>query len=455
MTELPDLSQLTHEAKNALIRALWAQVQALTVRVAELETRLGAPPKTPDNSSLPPSRGKKPNRPEKAKRHGPRPGSLGRMGGGRALAATPDETVIAKPVRCAHCQASLGEADQVLHGRYDKIDLPQVTPVVTRVERYAGRCRCCGGTTLAPVPEGLEPGTPFSVGIVALAMYLRFVHAISYQRLSRLLSELFGLTISEGALDAAFRRGKPAFDADVASILARLRRARVVCSDETSVRIDGRTCWNWVFQNDEVVIHVIRRSRGAGVVAEVLDGHRPALWVSDLYSAQQGHAEEWQICLAHQLRDCTYAIEAGDTVFAPRMKALLLRAVVLARRSRDLAQSTRREYRRRLECALDAVMALAPTHRDGQRLRKRYGKLRSHLFTFLDHPEVPADNNGSERELRPTATYRKVTGGFRSDWGADLFAGVRSVIGTAARRGMGAYQAIQQTLRGPTTTYPG
>ncbi len=412
-------------------------------------------PKTPDNSSLPPSKGKKPNLPEKGKRRGPRPGSLGRMGGGRLLAETPDEIVSAKPVRCAHCQAALGEADQVLHGHYDKIDLPPVAPVVTRVERYEGRCRCCGGTTLAPVPEGLEPGTPFGVGIVALAMYLRFVHAISYQRLSRLLGELFGLAISEGALDAAFRRGKPAFDADVASILARLRRARVVCSDETSVRVAGRTCWNWVFQNSEVVIHVVRSSRGAGVVAEVLDGHRPALWVSDLYSAQQGHAEDWQICLAHQLRDCTYAIEAGDAVFALRMKALLLRAVVLARRHHNLAPSTRREYRRRLECALDAVMALAPTHRDGQRLRKRYGKLRSHLFTFLDHPELPADNNGCERELRPTATYRKVTGGFRSTWGADLFAGVRSVIGTAARRGVGAYQAIQQTLRGQAATYPG
>lgn len=95
------------------------------------------------------------------------------------------------------------------------------------------------------------------------------------------------------------------------------------------------------------------------------------------------------------------------------------------------------------------------THRDGQRLRRRYGKLRSHLFTFLDHPELPADNNGSDRGLRPTATYRKVTGGFRSDWGADLFAGVRSIIGTAARRGVGAYQAIQQTLRGRVTIYPG
>ena len=462
MTGLPDLSHLTHDEKDALIRALWVQVQALTAqvqtraaRVAELEAKLGGPPKTPDNSSLPPSKGQKPNRPEKAKRHGPRPGSVGRMGGGRALAAMPAEIVAAKPVRCVHCQAALGEADQVLHGRYDKIDLPQTAPVVTRVERYAGHCRCCGGTTLAPVPEGLEPGTPFSIDIVALAMYLRFVHAISYQRLSRLLGELFGLAISEGALDAAFRRGKLHVDAEVAAILTRLRCARVVCSDETGVRIDGRTCWNWVFQNSEVAIHVIRRSRGAGVVAEVLDGHRPALWVSDLYGAQQGHAEDWQICLAHQLRDCSYAIEAGDAVFAPRMKALLLCAVVLARRSRDLAPSTRREYRRRLECALDAVMALAPTHRDGQRLRKRYGKHRSHLFTFLDHPELPADNNGSERELRPTATYRKVTGGFRSDWGADLFAGVRSVIGTAARRGVSAYQAIQQTLRGQAATYPG
>ncbi len=142
-------------------------------------------------------------------------------------------------------------------------------------------------------------------------------------------------------------------------------------------------------------------------------------------------------------------------MFAPRMKALLLRAVVLARRHRELAESTRREYRRRLEHALDAVMALAPTNRDGQRLRRRYGKVRQHLFTFLDHPEVAADNNGSERELRPTATYRKVTGGFRSTWGTDLFAAVRSVIGTAARRGVDAYQAIQHTLRGQAALDPG
>ena len=214
------------------------------------------------------------------------------------------------------------------------------------------------------------------------------------------------------------------------------------------MRIDGRTHWNWVFQNEQVVIHVIRNSRAASVVADVMDGHRPSIWVSDLYSAQQGHADLWQICLAHQLRDCQYAIEAGDQIFAPRMKMLLLRAVVLARRRMELAESTRRSYQRRLDRELDAVMALAPINQHGKRLRKRYGRNRSHLFTFLDHPDAPPDNNASERELRPTATYRKVTGGFRSNWGADLFAAIRSIVGTAARHGNDAYHAIRAILGG-------
>jgi transposase len=207
-----------------------------------------------------------------------------------------------KVTHCVHCQAALTDAEQVLHGRYDKIDLPVVRPLVTRVERYAGHCPCCGGVSLAPAPEELEQGSPFSINIMALAIYLRFTHAISYRRLSQLLRHLYALQISEGALDAMFQRAKLCFDHEVAAILGRLRRSRIVCSDETTVRIDGRTYWNWVFQNEHAVIHVVRNTRAASVVAEVLDGHRPSIWVSDLYGAQQGHADVWQVCIAHQLR---------------------------------------------------------------------------------------------------------------------------------------------------------
>src|SRR3954464_10756911 len=138
----PDLSRLTEAEKDTLILALWAQVQTLTARVAHLETRLNEPTKTPGNSSLPPSKGHKANRPERTRPPGPRRGSLGREGGGRSLAEEPDQRVIAKATACAHCRGALGEDDQRLHARYDRIDLPPVRPVVTRVERYRGHCPC-------------------------------------------------------------------------------------------------------------------------------------------------------------------------------------------------------------------------------------------------------------------------------------------------------------------------
>ena len=153
MTRLPDLSHLTHEQKDALILALWAQVQALTARVAELEARLGAPPKTPDNSSLPPSQGKKPNRADKAARGGPRPGSLGRMGGGRALAANPDEIVSARPVRCAHCQAALDEARK---DREDAVVRAEISGRVGRTRLEVG-ARVTGPADLLTTVEQLEP----------------------------------------------------------------------------------------------------------------------------------------------------------------------------------------------------------------------------------------------------------------------------------------------------------
>jgi transposase len=252
-----------------------------------------------------------------------------------------------------------------------------------------------------------------------------------------------------------FRRAKPRLDDEVAAILARLRRARVIGSDETTVRVGGRTHWTWVFQNEQLVIHVIRPTRGRAVVDEVPGGHRPRIRVSDLYGAQRGHGDTRQVCLAHQLRDLRHAIEAGDTVFAPRLKALLLRAVLLARRRLELKASSRLEYRRRLERDLDAVLALRPTDRHGRRLRKRYLAVRESLFTFLEHPEAPPDNDRSERDLRPMVTYRKVTGGFRSSWGPELRAGIKSVVGTAARRGVHAYDAILAALAGSNGLAPG
>lgn len=444
MTELPDLKQLTSEAKDALIELLWEENQKLRKATEK------RPKKTTKNSSLPPSQGFKPSveaKPKPAKLGVKRGGSLGREGGGRPLSEHPDEIVKAHLQQCGACGMALSSALQKLMQRYDKLEIPPIRPVVTQVERYGCKCPGCGSAQLATVPERLTPGSPFGDSIAALVTTLRYSHAISYERMGQVMREVFGLEISEGAIANLLVRVKQQLSTTVNGIVTRLRQARIIGSDETSARVKGINQWEWTFQNDEVCLHVIRPSRGGDVIREVLAGSCPEIWISDLFSAQKTHpAEAWQVCLAHQLRDCQYGIEAGDDIFSPRMKRLLLWTIAVRRRWETLAASTQYQYRCRLHRQLEAVLALAPTQCDGIRLQNRYRNLRENLFLFLENTTIPPTNNASEQALRLSVIFRKVTNGFRSDWGRDLFADVRSIVNTGKRQGLSAFQAISQAL---------
>jgi len=447
METLPELDRLSASEKDALLIALWAEVQRLRTRIAELEAKLQEPVKDARNSSIPPSHTRKANTPTRPPPGTRREASVGRAGGGRPLHPHPDQVIIAKAQVCPHCGHGVAAAAQALQAVYDKIEVPPIQPIVTRVEQYGGRCAGCGQAYVAPVPTGMEPGTPFGASVQSLATYLRYTHAISYERLSGLFAEVFGLGISEGGLANLFQAVKGRLDDRVAEILTRLRSSRLICSDETSARVNGQQQWEWVFQNAAVCIHVIRPSRGQGVIQEVLGAHRPTIWVSDLYSAQQNHpAEDWQVCLAHQVRDCQFAIDTGDAVFAPRMKAVFLRAFAIHKRRDTLAASTLYQYRGDLQRRVTRCLALQPTNPHGRRLQKRYAKIQEHLFLFLYDATIPPTNNSSEQAIRMSTVFRKVTNGFRSDWGRDLFAAVRSIVNTGKRQGLSAYQAIQKAL---------
>ena len=447
MDQLPDLARLSELEKDALIVALWAEVQLLKARLAALEAKAQEPRKDAHNSSVPPSHTPKANLPPGPRTGTRREASVGRAGGGRPLHQAPDQVLIAQAKTCPHCGGAVQAHTQHLHAVYDKIELPPVKPIVTRVEQYGGQCLRCGQSYVAPVPVGMEPGTPFGASIQSLATYLRYTHAISYERLSALFAQVYGVAISEGALANLFQVVKIRLDHRVEEILTRLRSSRLICSDETGARVHGRTQWEWVFQNAEVCVQVIRPSRGHGVIHEVLGDHRPMVWVSDLYSAQKHHpAEQWQVCLAHQLRDCQFAIEAGDAVFAPRMKAVLLRAFAIHKRRDTLAASTLYQYQCDLQRRVHRCLALEPANPHGRRLQKRYTKIQDHLFLFLDDAAIPPTNNASEQAIRMSTVFRKVTNGFRSEWGRDLFAAVRSVVNTGKRHGLSAYQAIQKAL---------
>src|ERR1700692_440043 len=249
----------------------------------ELVLRLQCPDKTSRTSSKPPSTDRKERR-EQAKPGGAQPGHEGHS---RKLCETPDAVEDHEPTHCLNCLGAFGaDAERELIGEYDEIELPPVQPFVRRHRRFAICCEHCRAKTPAPLPA-VTVGTPFGPRIHALAIYLKTRQALSYERLQQAFSDLFGLTISQGALMNMFARTARAFDEKKGQALAVLRKASFVASDETGVRIEGVNAYHWAFCCKSAVVHMADFTRSAEVVRKTMNGHQPRVWTSDRYSAQQ------------------------------------------------------------------------------------------------------------------------------------------------------------------------
>jgi transposase len=444
------LLALSKEDLVALVLAQHAQIAALTARITELEARFGSPPKTPDNSSLPPSKGQKPNLSDRPKK--PRPGHPGVA---RALAEHPDRIIVARLASCPHCSHALGPADLPDVHAYDHIELPPIHPVVTRINRHRGVCPCCHRRITAPAPEGFEPGSPFGPGLCALIIHLHVTQAIGFERLARLLAEAFGVSISEGAIANILARAEAPLLAAAVPIAAAVRASPVVGSDETSARVGGKTWWQWVLLSSTAICHLIADTRAATVVTTFMAGARPQVWVADRYAGQLGHGAVRQMCQAHLLRDAKYAIEEGCTVFAPGFRLLLLRAVAIGKRRDQLKDSTLAQYRADLDKRLDRLLSgPEPKPKAARRLFRAMRRDRADLFRFVTRRDVPYTNNACERALRPSVIFRKVTNCFRAEWGAKVYAAAASVIATGRLYGLTALAAIRAALAGVAIIQP-
>ena len=409
------------------IDELLGQNKLLLARIAELEARASQPPKTPTNSSLPPSSGHKANADAAApckKRRKSHPGVT------RELCVNPDATRDVFAKRCA-CGAKVAPVGQKLAHAYDHVDLPPIKPITTRINLHRTQCPCCNKNVTAKPPTDMQPGSPFGPGIVGIAAYLHGCQMVSYNRLVEVFDGLFGLKISEGALANMLARAAKPFAVEASKIAAIVRNSPVIASDETSARVCGKTWWQWLFASASAVYHTIVPTRGKCVPIEFLGGIKPKVWISDRLAAQCTHAEAHQFCLAHLIRDAQYAIDAGDSIFAPGFKAFLQRACAVGRKRAALADATIAGHARTLKHELARLLELVPKQLEGRRLRDAIEvTARDKLLVFLTRRDVEPTNNVSERGLRPSVIFRKVTNGFRSSWGAAVYADLCSIVAT-------------------------
>jgi transposase len=352
----------------------------------------------------------------------------------------------------------LAGARQERVGTSQVVELPPVEPVVLEAWRYAARCPHCGTTTTADYPAGFEPTRVFGPRLEALWTYLHEQHHISYARLARLGRDLWHLRISQGALANALARVAARLRPQAEAVREQVRTSPVIGADETSARVNGQTWWQWVFQTPTASYHVLVPRRNGAVVQEFLGGAVPVTWVSDLWKPQlSAPARRHQICLAHQLRALQYVIDKEQSGWAQAFQALLRLAIHRAhqRDSGILSGTAYTAAVREIEAACDALLATPVKGAEASRLWVRFREHRTALFVFLDDATVPPTNNASEQALRPSVVHRKVTGGFRSPWGAEAHAIVATVLDTTRKRGQDLLATLHAVLGQPAVLPPG
>ena len=408
-----------------------------------LQAKLQRPSKTSRTSSKPPSTDRKARR-EHAKPGGAKPGHEGHN---RVLHENPDETVDHRPDICPECHGHLDTdlAGDVI-GEYDEIEVPRIKPFVRRHRRLCVCCPHCSSKVKAPLPKAAH-GSPFGSRLHGLAVYLKTFQAISFVRLEGMLNDLFGVKISQGGLNNMLKRSHQPFEVRKTGIIRDLRHADVVASDETGIRIEGLNGYHWVFMSSAAIVHEAQLSRAAQVVRDVMGDHRPKIWLSDGYSAQQNHGHHHQTCLAHLARDVAFALEVSDDMVPFRLKLWLDKVFTLARNITGFAASTLKAKKRALENTLVDILTTSTTCEIAETVRAKLARASPRLLTFLDYPgDVEVTNNACERALRPAVIQRKVTNGFRSMWATQGDCAVRTVVDTGKLSGISPFQTILTTI---------
>ena len=426
-----EIEQLSQQDLVMLVKALIIENQQLR---AELD-KLRKPPTSSGNSSLPPSRDQKRNgKGKRRKKHGPR---FGHERAIRPLVDNPDQVIEATVQRCEHCQTGLEGVPPEKILRHQVTELPPIKPVVIETRQHEVICPECHGVNRGALPEELNRKGSFGPRLGAVAVYLRHEQHISYQRLRHVMEEIFGVSLSEGGIDGLMRGAAVAAQAVAQEIKKQVVGSDIIGSDETSVRVKRRNWWEWVLVSARGIFHAIRPTRSASVIEELMGNNRASCWVCDCYGAQlKAPAESFQLCLAHQLRDLQRLIELCPGFgWALQMQKLFQSAIHLRNRFEKLTIDGFVKQAMQMEKRLDELLAEQLIGKDARRLQRRFIKHRNRLLTFLHYPGVEPTNNACERALRPSVIHRKVTNGFRSEWGAHAYAAFRTIGSTARQRG--------------------
>ena len=367
------------------------------------------------------------------------------------------------PGQCPHCHHAVRLRRVAL--QYQE-ELPVQRPLVRAFRVAIGECRHCHARVQGRHPLQTSDalgaaGVQLGPQAVAFAVILNKQLGLSYGKITQLLGERFGLTVTRGGVTQAIHRAarvaQPSYDA----LCATVRGSPVVTADETSWRVDADLQWLWAFVTPETTVYKIQPGRGLAQAAAVIGIDYPGVLVRDGWqSYRQFHTALHQTCLAHLLRTCRrLLLDYPAHPFVTAAKAILQAALATRARYRAGTVSAqglaiaRGHYLERLGRWLERPPSRhLPIARFQAHLIREYDA----IFSFLFDPTLDATNWRAEQALRPAVVTRKMCGGGnRTARGAQTQQVLASVLRTAHQRGIDTSALFTSLLCAQRPTVPG
>lgn len=350
--------------------------------------------------------------------------------------------------RCPDCGGAVLKASRKPRRRIVE-DLNASRPVVTEHAIHSHWCPRCQ-KRVEPVVSSALPGATIGNRAVALTSWFHYGLGNTVSQVAAVLNNVFHFPLSDGGLVQMWRRLGEILLPWYEEIAQEAGASAVLHADETGWRVNGQTHWLWCFTQPGLTYYLIDESRSSTVLLEFLGETFAGTLVSDFFGAyNRVLAERRQVCLAHLLRELKKVslTDHGDewVVFAEALKRLLRDALRLARRA-DREAPDYASKRARIHQRLDQLCEGVYEDPNAARIVKRLVTYREALFSFLDDPAVPPDNNRAEREIRPAVIARKNSYHNMSGAGARTQAILMSLYRTLKLRGHDPIETIAEAM---------
>jgi transposase len=437
--------------------------EAVVFTILELSKRLAerksAEPAHSHDTPATPSGSKPPySKPSTSGRGTKKPGRKpGHPGSRRKVPERIDWQAEHRADRCPDCGGPLNCCSET-RTRYTE-DIPEIKPEVTEHTIHRDWCPKCRKKVEPPVPDAL-PGATLGNRVLVLSAWLHYALGNTLSQIVEVFNFHLQLPLTEGGLMQMWYRLQAILYSWYEEIQQEALKSAVLHADETGWRVNGKTQWLWCFTTRNLTYYMINRSRGSPALMNFFIHEFAGVLVTDFWGAYNAVVCACrQTCLAHLLRELehTEKYKSPDNnwpAFAKKLRRLIGDAIRLWRRKDQLSPAVYASRRERLSVRLQELLDTDWHNRHANRLIKRLRRHQNDLFTFLDHPLVPFDNNHAERSIRPAVIIRKNSYGNRSQRGADCQAVLMSIFHTLKQRGHDPIRTVIDSLHDYILTGP-